>query len=69
MVLDVSRELMEAGKITEPLLTDVQFAALILMAFITTIMAPMTLKWAVMRTCLPEEGASFCSLMDENPPH
>ena len=68
VVLNVSRELMAAGKITAPLLTEDQFAALILMAFITTVMAPVTLKWAIMRACRPEEGAAFCKMMEEKPP-
>jgi hypothetical protein len=33
--------------ITEPLLTKDQFSALICMAFVTTIIAPLTLKWTV----------------------
>jgi hypothetical protein len=46
LVLKLSNELLEAGVIGEPLLTNDQFSALILMAFVTTMIAPMTLKWA-----------------------
>ncbi|MEW6601048.1 MAG: cation:proton antiporter [Nitrospirota bacterium] len=65
VVIKLSDELMSAGKLTEPLLTQDQFSALILMAFITTLMAPITLKWAVMKACGSDEKASFCVLWDE----
>jgi Kef-type K+ transport system membrane component KefB len=65
IVIKLSNDLIASGAITEPLLTNEQFSALILMAFITTMMAPITLKWAVVRTCLPEEKADFCRLWDE----
>ena len=55
----------EGVAITVPLLTNEQFSALILMAFITTMMAPITLKWSIVKTCLPEEKADFCRLWDE----
>ena len=42
-----------------------QFSALIFMAFLTTLMAPITLRWAVLRTCLPDEKAAFCQLWEE----
>jgi len=32
------------------------------MAFITTLIAAITLKWAVVRTCTPSEKADFCTL-------
>jgi Kef-type K+ transport system membrane component KefB len=66
IVIKLSDELMSSNTITEPLLTNEQFSALILMAFITTMMAPLTLKWVVVKTCLPEEKASFCRLWDES---
>jgi len=66
VVLKLSHQLMSAGKITEPLLTEYQFSALIVMAFVTTMLAPVTLKWAVMRSCRSDEQASFCVLWDEN---
>ncbi len=65
VILNLSDELMAAQRITEPLLTSDQFSALVLMAFATTIIAPISLKWAVTKTCLPNEKASFCTLWDE----
>jgi Kef-type K+ transport system membrane component KefB len=62
VVIKLSQELLAAGSIAEPLLTEVQFSALILMAFATTFLAPLTLRWSVLRTCLPDEKAAFCSL-------
>lgn len=65
VVIRLSNDLVAGGTISEPLLTEGQFAALIFMAFITTLMAPLTLRWAVLRTCLPDERATFCRLWDE----
>lgn len=65
VVLNLSTELLSKGHIASPLLTGEQFSALILMAFITTLMAPLTLKWAVLRTCRHQEGVDFCTLMDK----
>jgi Kef-type K+ transport system membrane component KefB len=65
LVLKLSNELLETGVIGEPLLTKDQFSALILMAFITTMIAPMTLKWSVMRACRKDEQAAFCVLWDD----
>jgi Kef-type K+ transport system membrane component KefB len=65
VVLRLSDELMSSGAVAEPLLTGDQFSALILMAFITTLMAPITLRWSVLRTCRAEEAAAFCRLWDE----
>ncbi len=48
----------------EPLLTGDQFSALVLMAFLTTLLAPITLKWAVGRSCTAEEYAGFCHLLE-----
>ncbi len=62
VVLNLSAELMNKNVIGEPLLTGDQFSALVLMAFVTTILAPITLKWMVERTCLPAEKADFCEL-------
>jgi Kef-type K+ transport system membrane component KefB len=52
--------------ITEPLLTKDQFSALICMAFVTTIIAPLTLKWTVKKYCTYDENAQFCSLWEKN---
>jgi Kef-type K+ transport system membrane component KefB len=65
VVLKLSHQLMSSGAISEPLLTEVQFSALIVMAFATTMLAPVTLKWAVMRSCSSDEKANFCVLWDE----
>jgi Kef-type K+ transport system membrane component KefB len=62
VVIKLSDELLAAGTITEPLLTEVQFSALVMMAFITTMMAPITLKWSIMKTCGSSEKAAFCQL-------
>ena len=66
IVLKLSNELLTANPGMDPLLTQDQFSALILMAFITTLMAPLTLKWAVTRACSKDESASFCTLWNNN---
>ena len=66
VVLHKSQELMAKGVISAPLLTEDQFSALLLMAFVTTIVAPISLKWAVARTCGSTERADFCELWDES---
>ncbi len=60
IILELSQELMATQQITEPLLTQDQFSALILMAFVTTVMAPISLKWAVKKACTADEKATFC---------
>ena len=65
VVLRVSQELTAGGVITEPLLTDHQFSALIVMAFVTTLISPVALKWAVRRACRSEGKPPFCELRDE----
>jgi hypothetical protein len=62
VVLKLSDELLTANSGMQSLLTQDQFSALILMAFITTLMAPITLRWAVTRACSSDESASFCTL-------
>jgi Kef-type K+ transport system membrane component KefB len=66
VVLKLSNELLAASPGMDPLLTQDQFSALILMAFITTLMAPLTLRWAVTRACSADESASFCTLWNNN---
>jgi Kef-type K+ transport system membrane component KefB len=66
VVLKLSGDLMAAGTISTPLLTNDQFSALILMAFVTTMIAPSTLKWSVMRACRGNDQANFCVLWDEH---
>ena len=65
VVIKLSDELMAAGTITEALLTTNQFSALILMAFITTFIAPITLKWGLRKACQKDEHADFCVLWDK----
>jgi hypothetical protein len=64
VVIKLSNDLMATNVISQPLLTPDQFSGLVLMAFITTLMAPLSLKWAVTKTCLPQEKAGFCELWD-----
>jgi len=64
VVIKLSKELMDSNIITEPLLTQDQFSALVVMAFVTTMIAPISLKWIVTKTCLPNEKAGFCDLWD-----
>jgi len=35
------------------------------MALVTTLIAPVFLKWGVMKACGPDEKAAFCTLWDE----
>jgi Kef-type K+ transport system membrane component KefB len=65
VVLNLSRELMETKVISEPLLTQDQFSGLVLMAFVTTLITPLLLKWSVTKTCHPMDKADFCRLWDE----
>ena len=60
VVINLSNQLLAKGVISEPLLTSNQFSALVFMAFVTTVMTPVLLKWAVMRSCSSTDGASFC---------
>jgi len=60
VVLSHSNELMNAGIITTPLLTDIQFSSLVLMAFVTTLMAPFGLKWAIHTGCSKDERLHIC---------
>ena len=65
VVLNLGREFLAKGVISVPLLTKSQFVALIFMAFVTTLIAPISLKWEVMRACGPDEKTAFCTLWDE----
>ncbi len=66
VILKLSNELMASEVVVEPLLTQEQFSGLVLMGFVTTLMAPISLKWVVTRACLPVEKAAFCKLWDES---
>jgi len=65
VVIALSNDLLAQGVIKEPLLTDDQFSALVLMAFITTLLAPLMLRWSVMKTCIGNEKDEFCKLWAE----
>jgi Kef-type K+ transport system membrane component KefB len=62
VVIALSNDLMTQGVISEPLLTQNQISALVLMAFITTILSPLMLKWSVMKACSGSEKEQFCQL-------
>lgn len=66
VVVKLSDELLAKGTITEPLLTPNQFSALVLMAFITTLLTPILLKWSVVRSCSAGEKESFCLLWQDS---
>jgi Kef-type K+ transport system membrane component KefB len=66
VVVKLSNELMAKGAIGEPLLTQAQFSALVLMAFATTLLAPISLKWSVKKTCSSSENESFCELWESS---
>ena len=65
VVISLSEDLLTQGVIGEPLLTQSQISALVLMAFITTMLAPLMLKWSMMRTCSGSEKEQFCRLWAE----
>ena len=62
VVIQLSNQLMASNTIGEPLLTNSQFSGLVMMAFITTMFAPISLKWAVGKSCSKEENEAFCML-------
>jgi len=64
VALKLSRGLMADGVITSPLLTEEQFSAIVFMAFVTTIIAPVSLRWIIRRVCSSDESAEFCRLTD-----
>ena len=63
VVIALSDDLMAQGVLSDPLLTEDQFSALVLMAFITTLLAPLMLRWSVMKTCSGSEKEHFCQLV------
>jgi Kef-type K+ transport system membrane component KefB len=65
VVIGVSDNLLAQGLISDPLLTESQFSALVLMAFITTLLAPLTLRWSVMKACSGSEKEQFCQLWSD----
>ena len=66
VVIKVSDKLINNHAITEPLLTQDQFSALICMAFITTMIAPLSLKWTVKRSCTYDENVKFCNIWEDS---
>ena len=65
VVISLSNDLMTRGVLSEPLLTEDQFSALVLMAFITTLLAPLMLRWSVMKSCRGSEKEQFCQLWSD----
>jgi Kef-type K+ transport system membrane component KefB len=65
IILGLSDDLISKNIISDPLLTQDQFSALILMAFVTTFIAPISLKWAVTKTCSPTEKEKICRLWED----
>jgi len=68
VVLNLSDSLLQSGTIDAPLLTTDQFSGLVVMAFVTTFIAPISLKWTVKRTCTAVENAEFCRLLEGREP-
>jgi len=66
VVLQLSDGLMKTNVISHPLLTAEQFSALVLMGFITTLLAPMLLRWSVMKACHADEQEQFCRLWKQS---
>ncbi|MBW2466099.1 MAG: cation:proton antiporter [Deltaproteobacteria bacterium] len=66
VVIGTSNDLLARGTISDPLLTQSQISALVLMAFITTLMAPLMLKWSVLKTCSGSEKEQFCQLWSDS---
>jgi len=66
VIIELSDKLIASHTITEPLITIDQFSALICMAFITTLIAPLTLKWTVKKSCSLDENAQFCQLWERS---
>jgi Kef-type K+ transport system membrane component KefB len=62
VVVQLSNQLMANNTINQPLLTENQFSGLVVMAFITTMLAPISLKWAVGKACSRQENDAFCAL-------
>ncbi len=65
VILNLSDTLLSQNVIDAPLLTPDQFSALVSMAFVTTLMAPVFLKRMVGKACGEGEWASFCELWEK----
>jgi hypothetical protein len=66
VVIESSNDLLAGGVITEPLLTQEQFSALALMAFITTLITPILLKNSVSKSCMGDEKEAFRELWEQS---
>lgn len=66
VVVKLSNDLMADGTIIEPLLTQEQFSALVLMAFVTTLITPILLKNSVAWSCSGKEKEAFCELWEKS---
>jgi Kef-type K+ transport system membrane component KefB len=66
VVIELSDKLIASHTITEPLLTQDQFSALICMAFITTLIAPLCMKWTVKKSSTFDENEQFISLWEKS---
>jgi Kef-type K+ transport system membrane component KefB len=66
VVIALSNDLLAQGTISAPLLTEDQFSALVLMAFITTLLAPLLLRWSVIKSCKGNEKEQFCQLWSDS---
>lgn len=64
VVIKLSNDLLSKNIITEPLLTQTQFSALVLMAFITTLLTPIMLKKYIRKSCNGEGKAEFCTISE-----
>ncbi|MFA4903988.1 MAG: cation:proton antiporter [Desulfobaccales bacterium] len=65
-ILLLSSVLLANGMIGSPLLTEAQFTILILMAFITTLITPISLRLTVPRVCA-DSDQDFCHLWRNSP--
>jgi hypothetical protein len=65
-ILLLSSALLAHGAISSPLLTEAQFTILILMAFITTLITPISLRLTVPRVC-SDSDQDFCHLWRNSP--
>jgi Kef-type K+ transport system membrane component KefB len=65
-VMAMSAKLLAGGVIREPLLTQSQFTILVLMAFVTTVVAPISLRAVVPSVC-SKSDRDFCELWRGTP--
>ncbi|QJA06587.1 cation:proton antiporter [Thermosulfurimonas marina] len=63
VVMNLSRDLLSQGRLMAPLLTQEQFSALVVMAFVTTLLAPVLLRYFAFRACTGEAYTSLCEAL------